>query len=63
MKSKYELVEDYTFKTGQDTEDVFISFVVGYEKWYCVGGRKSHEIVTYWSNIPTPKIEKSKYKK
>ena len=25
------------------------------EKWYCVGGRKSHEIVTDWSNIPTPK--------
>lgn len=31
MKSKYELAEEYTFKTGQDTEDVFISFVVGYE--------------------------------
>jgi hypothetical protein len=31
MKSKYELAEEHTFKTGQDTEDVFISFVVGYE--------------------------------
>ena len=25
------------------------------EKWYCVGGRKSHEIVTHWSSIPAPK--------
>ena len=24
------------------------------EKWYCDGGRKSHEIVTHWSNIPAP---------
>lgn len=31
MKSKYELAEEYTFKTGQDTEDVFISFIAGYE--------------------------------
>lgn len=31
MKNKYELAEEYTFKTGQDTQDVFISFVVGYE--------------------------------
>ena len=25
------------------------------EKWYCNGGRESHEIVTHWSSIPAPK--------
>lgn len=25
------------------------------EKWYCNGGRKSHEIVTDWCNIPAKK--------
>jgi hypothetical protein len=25
------------------------------EKWYCQGGRKSHEIVTDWSEIPARK--------
>ena len=30
------------------------------EKWYCVGGRKSHEIVTHWSSIPAPKKSKNR---
>lgn len=28
------------------------------EKWYCKGGRKSHEIVTDWCQIPAKKKQK-----
>ena len=29
-------------------------------KWYCKGGRESHEIVTDWCKIPAKKKEKCK---